>query len=140
MKNLTLNDFKKLSEAEFINFESPQIYDKSLRGISIDTRSLKGNQVFWALKGPRFDGHDFVIEAIKKGAAAAVVNKTYVNRVSGMGIPLIAVKDSLDALQSMASIYRKKFRIPLLAITGTNGKTTTKEMISWILQKFKSTY
>ena len=51
-----------------------------------------------------------------------------------MGIPLIAVTDSLSALQQMAAIYRKKFRVPLLAITGTNGKTTTKEMIAWILQ------
>jgi UDP-N-acetylmuramoyl-tripeptide--D-alanyl-D-alanine ligase len=134
MKNLTLSDFRKLPGTEFINFESRKIYKKSLRGVSIDSRSLKGNQVFWALKGPKYDGHDFVIEAIKKGAVAAVINKRYVNRVSGMGIPLIAVKDSLEALQSLAAIYRKKFRIPLLAITGTNGKTTTKEMIAWILQ------
>jgi len=134
MKTLTLNDFQQLPDAELFNFSDLQDTQKNLRGVSIDSRSLKGNQVFWALKGPRFDGHDFVIDAIKKGASAAVVNKGFANKVRGMGIPLIAVRDSLEALQQMAALYRQKFHIPLLAITGTNGKTTTKEMIAWILQ------
>ena len=107
---------------------------KVLRGISIDSRSIKANQVFWALRGPKFDGHDFVIDAMKQGAVAAVINKTNVGYLSDRGLPLIVVRDSLEALQKMAALHRKKFTIPVIAITGTNGKTTTKEMVAWILQ------
>jgi UDP-N-acetylmuramoyl-tripeptide--D-alanyl-D-alanine ligase len=107
---------------------------KVLRGISIDSRSIKANQVFWALRGPKFDGHDFVIDAMKQGAVAAVINKTNVGYLSDRGWPLIVVKDSLEALHKMAALHRRKYTIPVIAITGTNGKTTTKEMVAWILQ------
>lgn len=134
MKYITLADLKKLPDSKFVNEPSATDLSKNVRGISIDSRSLKANQIFWALKGPKFDGHEFIIDAIRLGASAVVINKSSAHKVSSMGIPVLAVKDSLVALQKLAAQHRRKFNIPVLAITGTNGKTTTKEMIAWILQ------
>jgi UDP-N-acetylmuramoyl-tripeptide--D-alanyl-D-alanine ligase len=134
MRHISFVDFKKLPDSYMINQPPKEELHKNLRGISIDSRSTKADQVFWALKGPNYDGHDFVLDAIRQGAAAAVINRTHVGHLSGRGVPLIVVKDSLKALQQMAALHRRKFNIPVLAITGTNGKTTTKEMIAWILQ------
>jgi len=134
MKYITLADLKKLPDSYMVNKPSAAVLNRNLRGISIDSRSLKANQVFWALKGPKFDGHDFIVNAARSGAAALVINKNHAHKVSAMGLPVLVVKDSLKALQKMAARHRRKFNIPVLAITGTNGKTTTKEMIAWILQ------
>ncbi len=134
MRYITLADIKNIPGVRIINAPSPAISRKVIRGISIDSRSLKANQVFWALKGSNFDGHDFIQDAIKKGAVALTIDKSNVHRINGTGIPVYVVPDSLAALQRLASRHRRKFSIPVLAITGTNGKTTTKEMIAWILQ------
>jgi len=134
MNNLSLADFKQLPEISILNPPAEQDFAKPLRGISIDSRSLKANQIFWAIKGDKFDGHDFIIDAVKNGAAAVVIDRMHAHTISSMGTPVIVVKDTLQALQKMAALHRKKFSIPILAITGTNGKTTTKEMLAWILQ------
>jgi UDP-N-acetylmuramoyl-tripeptide--D-alanyl-D-alanine ligase len=134
MKYITLADLKKIPDCSLVNEPPATVMKKNLRGVSIDSRSLKANQIFWALKGPKFDGHDFIIDAVRLGAAAVVINKSHAHKVSAMGTPALVVKDSLVALQKMAAMHRRKFNIPVLAITGTNGKTTTKEMIAWILQ------
>ncbi len=134
MRYITLADLNKIPDVRIINAPSPAEMRKVIRGISIDSRSLKVNQVFWALKGPNFDGHDFLKDAIKKGAAALTIDKSNIHRINGTGIPVFVVSDSLKALQQLAGKHRQKFSIPVLAITGTNGKTTTKEMIAWILQ------
>ena len=105
-----------------------------IRGISIDTRTLQPQEIFWAISGDSFDGHWFVNEAEKKGAIAAVVEKKKAKRLPALKIPLIQVKDTLLSLQQFSSWHRSRFKIPIIAITGTNGKTTTKEMTSWILQ------
>jgi len=134
MRYITLTDLKNIPDVRIINAPSSVEMRKIIRGISIDSRSLKANQVFWALRGPNFDGHDFIKDAIKNGAVALTIDKTNVHRINGTGIPVFIVPDSLTALQQLAAKHRRKFSIPVLAITGTNGKTTTKEMISWILQ------
>jgi UDP-N-acetylmuramoyl-tripeptide--D-alanyl-D-alanine ligase len=134
MKYITLADLKKLPNSYMVNEPSLSDLKKNVRGISIDSRSLKANQIFWAYKGPKFDGHNFIIDAIKQGAAAVVINKSHAHKISAMGVPVLVVKDSLISLQKLAAQHRRKFNIPVLAITGTNGKTTTKEMIAWILQ------
>ncbi len=134
MKYITLADFKSIPDVRIINEPDPVELQKVIRGVSIDSRSLKANQVFWALRGPNFDGHDFIKDAIRKGAAALAIDKTNVHRINGTTIPVFVVPDSLTALQQLAEGHRRKFSIPILAITGTNGKTTTKEMIAWILQ------
>lgn len=134
MKYITLADLKKIPDSYMVNQPGPEIMNRNIRGISIDSRSLKADQIFWALKGPKFDGHDFIVDAVRSGAAAVVINKSHVRKISPMGAPILVTKDSLKALQMMASMHRRKFKIPVLAITGTNGKTTCKEMIAWILQ------
>ena len=134
MNYLCLADFRQLTGAQILNQPAEQEFSRPSRGISIDSRSLKANQIFWALKGEKFDAHDFLIDAVKNGAAAVVIDRKHANAAGNMGVPAIVVPDTLLALQKMASLHRKKFDIPILAITGTNGKTTTKEMLAWILQ------
>ena len=129
MSNITLSDLTKIPDVRILNEPSAEEMQKVVRGISIDSRSLKVNQVFWALKGPNFDGHDFIKDAIAKGAAAITIDKINIHRINGTGLPVFVVPDSLTALQQLAARHRRKFSIPVLAITGTNGKTTTKELI-----------
>ena len=103
-------------------------------GISIDSRTLTRGMLFFALKGEKSDGHFFVREALKKGASAAVVDRHWISQhKNGQEGILIPVKNPLVALQEVASYYRKRFRFPVIAVTGTNGKTTTKEMLSAVL-------
>lgn len=107
---------------------------KASSGISTDTRSLLSNQIFFALRGPNFNANALAEEALKKGARLAIVDdpefaaltKTYL------------VKDSLIALQELARFHRDQLNIPIIGLTGSNGKTTTKELIKAVLeQKYK---
>jgi UDP-N-acetylmuramoyl-tripeptide--D-alanyl-D-alanine ligase len=108
--------------------------DRSFSGISTDSRTVKKGQLFWALKGETFDGHDFVKEAIKKGAAAVVVNKDWTADLpANTRASLIRVPDTLKALGDLARRWRRRFKTRVAAITGSGGKTTTKEMTSAIL-------
>ena len=100
-------------------------------GVSIDTRTIAPGSLFVALKGDRFDAHDFLSEAKAKGAAAAVV-RTGTPAVPGF--PFFLVDDTLRALGGLAALHRRRFTIPLAAIAGSNGKTTTKEMLAAILR------
>lgn len=108
--------------------------DLAVGGVSIDSRSTKSGDMFVALKGESFDGHDFINAAVEKGAALVVTQKA----LKEVSIPYILVEDSLKALQDIAGYYRRKFRIPFIAVTGSSGKTTTKDMIASVLsQNFK---
>lgn len=104
--------------------------------ISIDTRKINKNCLFFALKGPNFNGNDFAMQAIKKGAAYAIVDEEkYV-----LNDQYILVKDCLKTLQELANYHRKHLSIPILGITGSNGKTTSKELCLQVLKKkFKTT-
>jgi len=105
-------------------------------GISIDSRSIKDGELFVAIKGDVFDGHNFIGEAIKKGACGAIVNEDY--PVSGSMVQnrvILSVHDTILALQETARFYRHKFTLPVTGITGSNGKTTTKEMLWSILSQ-----
>ncbi|MBW4681511.1 MAG: UDP-N-acetylmuramoyl-tripeptide--D-alanyl-D-alanine ligase [Microcoleus vaginatus WJT46-NPBG5] len=108
------------------------IPDKLLKtpvtGITTDTRSIKTDEVFVALRGENFDGHDFVSQAIEKGAIAAIVE-----RPLPVPVPQLQVKDTLQAYQAIARWWREQFKIPVIAVTGSFGKTTTKELIAAIL-------
>jgi UDP-N-acetylmuramoyl-tripeptide--D-alanyl-D-alanine ligase len=97
--------------------------------VTTDSRSVQKDALFVALKGERFDGHDFVVEAFQKGAAAVLVDEPI---PEGPGV-LFRVPDAPRALQDLASYYREKFLFPVIAVTGTNGKTTTKEMTAGVL-------
>jgi UDP-N-acetylmuramoyl-tripeptide--D-alanyl-D-alanine ligase len=99
--------------------------------VSTDTRSLAPGALFVALKGERFDAHDRLAEARAKGAAAAVVRK---GTPLVPGLPLFEVADTLRALGALAAFHRRRFRIPIAAVAGSAGKTTTKEMLASILR------
>jgi UDP-N-acetylmuramoyl-tripeptide--D-alanyl-D-alanine ligase len=99
-------------------------------GVSTDSRDIDPGDLFVALKGESFDGHDYVPQAIGRGAAAALVAR----RVgSEREIPQVVVKDPKAALGRLAAAWRERFALPVLALTGSNGKTTVKEMLASIL-------
>jgi UDP-N-acetylmuramoyl-tripeptide--D-alanyl-D-alanine ligase len=100
------------------------------RGVSTDSRTTAAGDLFVALRGERFDGHRFLAEAARRGAVAAVVAD---DPATDPGIPLVRVPDTLLALGEMARGYRRRFSLPVLAVAGSNGKTTTKEMIAAVL-------
>ena len=111
--------------------------DTVLKGISIDSRSIGKQEAFIALKGNNFDGHDFITRAIKKGASCILCQRLSI-RFPSKEIAFIKVKDTTKALGDIARFQRKKFDIPVIAVTGSNGKTTTKEMVAWVMSwKFK---
>lgn len=105
-----------------------------IRGVSTDSRKLAPNQLFVALRGPTFDGHDFCTEAVGKGAAALMVSRAEVARSVKEGVAVVLVEDTLAALGRLASAYRSRFSPRLVALSGSCGKTTTKEMLRPIVE------
>src|SRR5437660_2812040 len=106
--------------------------DELVQGYSIDSRTVRSGELFFAVKGERLDGHDFVVAALEKGAAAAVVRKDQLERYTGRA-PLLASDDTLVALQCLATVVRKLWGRLLVGVTGSAGKTTTKEAIAHVL-------
>jgi len=107
------------------------------QGISTDSRTVAEGELFFALKGPRFDGHHYALEALEKKAGGVVLEEDKVGDIRWNGYrfrAVIAVKDTLSALGDMARDWRRKYGIPVVALTGSNGKTTTKEMIAACLE------
>jgi UDP-N-acetylmuramoyl-tripeptide--D-alanyl-D-alanine ligase len=98
----------------------------TLRGVSTDTRQIGAGDLFVALAGERFDAHDFLTAAVGNGAAALIVSKP--ERTGGLGVPVFAVPDTTVALGALARFRRRAWGKPLVAITGTNGKTSTKDL------------
>lgn len=113
-----------------------QAGNKLIRGISIDSREIRDGNLFVAVPGERFDGHRFVGEAVERGAQAVVVSKEKWQKTEPAnlkGAAAVLVEDTKKALGDLASWYKGRFEIPTVAVTGTNGKTTTKEMIAEVL-------
>lgn len=105
------------------------IFKKS-SGVSTDTRSIKDNSVYFALKGASFNGNHFAEEAIEKGAILSIVDD---ETLDGVSDKFVVVKDSLKTLQDLAVYHRNKLNIPFVGLTGSNGKTTTKNLIEKVL-------
>jgi len=118
--------------AEFISATGDFPRDQIAQAYSIDSRTVGTGQLFFAVKGERLDGHDFVGAALEKGASAAVVRKDQLHRYPAES-RLLAVDDTLTALQTLATAVRKMWAKPLVGITGSAGKTTTKEAIAHVL-------
>jgi UDP-N-acetylmuramoyl-tripeptide--D-alanyl-D-alanine ligase len=100
--------------------------------VSIDSRTAAPGDLFVAIKGPRFDGHDFLAAAAEKGALAALVHR---DAPAPPGFPLVQVADTTAALAALASRRREQAAIPVVAVTGSAGKTTTKEMTASLLSR-----
>ncbi|TAL68026.1 MAG: UDP-N-acetylmuramoyl-tripeptide--D-alanyl-D-alanine ligase [Bacteroidetes bacterium] len=118
----------------FVNF--PDNFQCS--GVSTDTRTMKKGEIFIALIGESSDGHTRINDAISQGASAAIASKDWFNKNKSISYPLIVVPNTLIALGKLANYHRKRFNIPVIAIGGSNGKTTTKNITAHLLsQKFR---
>ena len=104
--------------------------DHPYEGVSIDTRTLKPGELFIAFKGPQFDGHDFIEQAIAKKAAGVVVSRAISTRV-----PTLRVNNTHEALKTLARVAREQYAIPVIAITGSCGKTTTRALADSIFSQ-----
>ncbi len=129
--HLNIEDIFNLPGSEI--FEPDKL--KNISIVSIDSRKIKPNTLFIALKGERFDGHNFVNDAIKNGAAAIVINKKRLNQFNDVKVPIVTVKDTKLALGDIARIWRKKINTKIIGITGSSGKTTVKDMLAQLLSE-----
>ena len=118
--------------AEFVSASGSYDGNVIAQRYSIDSRTIQPGDLFFAVKGERLDGHDFVEQALSKGAIAAVVRKDQLGRYL-VNTPLLPVDDTLVALQTLATAVRRLWGKPLIGITGSTGKTTTKEAITHAL-------
>lgn len=124
LKALTLSELTNALEARLIGS------DASFDGVSIDSRAIQPGQLFIALTGPRFDGHDYLNDVAGKGAVAALVER----EVADSALPQLLVKDTRQALGQLGALNRAAFTQPVAAVTGSSGKTTVKEMLASILR------
>ncbi len=112
------------------------VADRPVEGYSIDSRSLVPGQLFFAIRGPRFDGHQFAGQALERGAAGAVVEEAFFASAPQEWRPaLLPVADTRCALQTLAHQVRRRWGKRLVAVTGSAGKSTTKEMIAALLSR-----
>ncbi len=131
--SITLGDLFNLPTAVIYN---PDGYN-SAESVVIDSRNIVKGSFFVAVKGERFDGHDFVKEAVKKGVSSVMINESKYDEFKNLSLPLITVKNTTQALGGLAGIWRKKLNTKVIALTGSAGKTTTKEILSVLLgEKF----
>jgi len=139
MENVTLRDVSTVLEGD-----AARVPGIPVAGVSIDSRTVATGEVFFAIRGERFDGHDFVGQALDNGAVAAVVSREAAEpsgthgderaaRASDAGSVLLRVGDTVEALQKLAAWYRGRLDLKVVAVTGTNGKTTTKDMTAAVL-------
>ncbi|MEJ2615950.1 MAG: UDP-N-acetylmuramoyl-tripeptide--D-alanyl-D-alanine ligase [Ignavibacteriaceae bacterium] len=132
---LTIEDLFNVPTSEIFNPDDL----KPVTSVVIDSRNMVKNSLFIAIKGSNFDGHNFLRDAIKHGAAAAVINRNKYRYFNDIDIPVITVKDTTKALGDIAGIWRSKLAvksgIKVIAITGSNGKTSTKEIIAKLLNE-----
>lgn len=101
--------------------------NRALRAVTTDTRTLRPGDLFVALAGERFDAHDFLGDAVTAGAAALVVRDA--SRAAGLGVPVLTVDNTLHALGALGHFYRAAWTLPVVAVGGSNGKTSTKELL-----------
>jgi UDP-N-acetylmuramoyl-tripeptide--D-alanyl-D-alanine ligase len=124
----TLSQLVEVLFAQPVNLSASTLEQWCI-GIQTDTRLLKPGEVFVALRGEKFDGHEFIQTAISRGAVTAIVDFAYENP----GFPVLQVPDTLKAYQQIARWWRDRWEIPVIGVTGSVGKTTTKELIAAVL-------
>ncbi len=132
----------RLNIEDIFNLPSAVIYNpdalKPVSHITIDSRRVKNKSLFIAIKGKKFDGHSFVKEAVSKGASAILINADKYKSYNDLDILIITVANTTKALGNIANIWRNKLSTKIIGITGSSGKTTTKDMMATILaEKYK---
>ena len=122
---------KALTNAQLYHWGTSQTIER----YSTDSRTIKSGEAFIALSGENFDGHNFLPGVAERGAAVAIVSRAWFDKEdrSAIGVPLVVVDDPLKAYGEIATNHRKTFDYPVVAIAGSNGKTTTKELVSDVL-------
>src|SRR5881398_40546 len=130
MNPLPISQIAKLGGASLSSGDGSVLIDK----LSTDSRTLKPGELFVALRGEKFDGHNFVESAAKAGAAGAVVDSNWKGKVPE-NFALIRVKDTLQAYQQVAAQYRRSLGLKVVCITGSNGKTSTKDFTASVLDR-----
>jgi len=140
MALFTVEELQEVISVKVLAGESPGWTKQRIRRMNLDSRSIRPGDLFVAMRGDRFDGHDFVAAALAQGAVGALVHDAYVpppavlkaggKRATAL---LLGVRDPLFAYQQLATHHRSRFDIPVVAVTGSNGKTTTKEMVASVM-------
>ncbi len=136
---LTLNDIVNAGIKGIKLHNTEAFGSKKFTGVSIDSRKCRNNDLYFAIKGERFDGHDFVKDVLKKGTVCVVVNEVWYKKYSKVlnrsfkKKCFIAVKNTEKAIADIAKYYRSKFVIPVIAVSGSNGKTSSKDFIAEVL-------
>ena len=129
----------QLNIDDVFNLSGSIIYEpdkfKPVSFVTIDSRTVKRNSLFVAVKGKNFDGHDFVRDAVKKGSTAIVITKNKLAQFDDINVPIITVKDTIIALGEIAYAWRKKLNTKVIGITGSAGKTTVKDMLAELLKE-----
>ena len=138
MKRIRIREIIQATSGELISGDP----ESMVEGVSTDSRTSKKDMLFIALKGEKHDGHDFLDQAIEAGCSALIISKESgsINALAkNRGVAIIKVEDTVKALHSLASYYLSLFNIHKVGVTGSTGKTTTKEMLYWILsEKYKT--
>lgn len=129
----TISQAIAITSATVANIDENTQTNGEIRGVVSDSRKLKAGELFVALTGENFDGHGFVAAAIAQGAVAAIVSHEWANSLAAKGLPILAVSNTLTAYQDLARWWRSQFLGPVVSVTGSVGKTTTKEIIASML-------
>jgi len=129
MIDLTLREIQEVTSGKLLS-KAP---DTLIGGLCTDSRTIAPGQVFVAIKGANFDGHDFVAEAAAKGAQALILERDTIPELSRKVDHIIIVDDALSAMSKIAAEIRQRVFIPVVGVTGTNGKTTVKEILAHLL-------
>ena len=130
MKRVALNieDLFELSTATI--FDPDEI--KTIRNVTIDSRSVKKGSLFIAIRGKNYDGHSFVRQAVKNGAGIVLINRNKLVEFDDIDLPIVTVKNTTKALGEIAKLWRRKLNTLVIALTGSSGKTSTKDNFPWI--------
>ncbi|BCA55826.1 UDP-N-acetylmuramoyl-tripeptide--D-alanyl-D-alanine ligase [Nitrospira sp. KM1] len=135
MALFTIEELREVISVKVLAGETSTSAKRRIRGVATDSRSIRRGDLFVALRGERFDGHDFIAAVLAKGATGVIVHDQYQVPASiarsGRSVPFVfGVRDPLFAFQQLATHHRSRFAIPVVAVTGSNGKTTTKDMVA----------
>jgi UDP-N-acetylmuramoyl-tripeptide--D-alanyl-D-alanine ligase len=131
---LNIEDFFEILTAEIFNPDEI----KPVRNVTIDSRKVKKGSLFIAIKGKKFDGHSFVRAAVKSGASVLLINRKRLGEFEDIDLPIVTVKNTTKALGEIAKLWRKKLNAKIIGLTGSNGKTSTKDILATLLnEKFK---